>query len=140
MLARLIIVSLLGTVLGNEAWAEQTDDASAVAKYPSGQSVTSEGQAASSRDASLLQGDPFGRTAFSLFDTHFDLSRQQTDWGNSFNEYRRFSAINPDRLESPAGFVEVFIDDWQVAEYKSFSFHLKADDIWGLEIKSKFSF
>ena len=155
MFARLMIASLFSLVLGNEALAEGRDDAPLTAtKYAmntSGQTTAFNARTAfagnvaflSVQDGSASQSALSGYNAMSAFQSHLYRSHQLSlgsHWDASLDGRSRLMAIDPDDLKSPAGLVEVFIDDWQIGQYKSFSFHLKADDIVGLEIKSKFSF
>ena len=156
MFARLMIASLFSLVLGNEALAQGRDDAPLTvmntAMYNSGQMAALDARSAfagdvmflNTQDGSASQGALSGSNAMSLFQSHLYRSRQLSlaapQWDASLDARSRLMAIDPDDLKSPAGLVEVFIDDWQIGAYRSFSFHLKADDIVGLEIKSKFSF
>jgi len=154
MLARLMIASLFSLVLGNEAFAEGHYGVPTTATNNSGDLTASYARTAFAGDAvlagmqdrsasqSALSGRSamFGRDATSLFESHLYFTGQWSQWDTSWDARHGFKLVDPNDLRSPAGLAEVFIDDWQVGQYKSFSFHLKADDIVGLEIKSKFSF
>jgi len=153
MFTRLVLSLLLGFVLSSEATAQKRKNDSAtvgpaarVTLDETPRRRVSTGIVFSHQDSiSILSGvqtsaNPFAGNDIGIYLHHIDYTNQWLADRPSIWREDRFASFDPADLDGPASFIEVFIDDWKFASYRSFSFHVLADDVVGLEIKSNFSF
>ncbi len=153
MYTRLVLSLLLGFVLSSEATAQKRQNgratvgpAARVMLDETPQRRVSTGVVFSHQETIAGIGSTqssaglFASSDIGLYLHHFDYTNAWLADRPSIWREDRFARFDPAELDGPASFIEVFIDDWKFASYRSFSFHVLADDVVGLEIKSDFSF